>query len=117
MTVLVFWQHDLPTPSCLLSELKEWQYFWKQYTPTLPLPGNLIEYVKYADVDMYPNIRVLLIIGCTHPVSSADLCMACDESSHISETGSWSDERLSGLALITYIMTLTLMLTKCVQSL
>ena len=32
---LQFWQQDLPTPSSLLSELKEWQYFWKQYTPTL----------------------------------------------------------------------------------
>ena len=32
---LPFWQQDLPTPSSLLSELKgEWQYFWKQYTPT-----------------------------------------------------------------------------------
>jgi len=39
---LQFWQQDLPTPSSLLSELKEWQYFWKQYTPTLQLPGNLI---------------------------------------------------------------------------
>ena len=45
----------------------------------LPLPGNLIEYVKYADVDMYPNIRVLLIIGCKHPVSSADLWLATNQ--------------------------------------
>ncbi|PFX11763.1 52 kDa repressor of the inhibitor of the protein kinase [Stylophora pistillata] len=68
---LQFWQQGLPTPSSLLSEVKEWQYFWKQYTPTLQLPVNLIECVKYADEDMYPNIRVLLIIGCTFPVSSA----------------------------------------------
>ena len=46
---LQFWQQDLPTPSSLLSELKQWQYFWKQYTPTLQLPGNLIECGKYAD--------------------------------------------------------------------
>ena len=69
---LQFWQQGLPTPSSLLSELKEWQYFWKQYTPTLQLPGNLIECVKYADEDMYPNLRDLLIIGCTLPVSSAE---------------------------------------------
>ena len=69
---LQFWQQDLPTPSSLLSELKEWQYFWKQRTPTLQLPRNLIECVKYADEDMYPNIRVLLIIGCTLPASSAE---------------------------------------------
>ena len=69
---LKFWQQDLPTSSSLLSELKEWQYFWKLYTPTLQLPGNLIECVKYADEDMYPNIRVSLIIGCTLLVSSAE---------------------------------------------
>jgi len=46
---LQFWQEDLPAPSSLLSELKDSQYFWKQYTPTLQLPGNLIECVKYAD--------------------------------------------------------------------
>ena len=31
-----------------------------------------MECVKYADEDMYPNIRVLLIIGCTLPISSAE---------------------------------------------
>ena len=40
---LQYWQQDLPTPTSLLSELKEWQYLWKQYTPTLQLPpGNLV---------------------------------------------------------------------------
>ena len=39
---LQFWQQDLPTPFSLLSELKERQFLWKQYTPTLQLPGNLI---------------------------------------------------------------------------
>ena len=70
--MMQFWQLDLHTPSSLLSELKEWQYFWKQYTPTLQLPGNLIECLKYADEDMHPNTRVLLIIGRTLLVSSAE---------------------------------------------
>ena len=43
------WQQDLPPPSALLSELNEWQFFWKQRTPKLLLPGNLMECVKYAD--------------------------------------------------------------------
>ena len=33
---LQFWQQDLLDHP--LSELKEWQYFWKQYTSTLQLP-------------------------------------------------------------------------------
>ena len=117
---LQFWQQDLPTPSSLLSELKrEWQYFWKQYTPTLQLPGNLIECVKYADEDMYPNIRVLLIIGCTLPVSSAEAERSFSDLRRIKSylRNRMSDERLSGLHSCTYIMTLTLMLTKSVQSL
>ncbi|CAH3121597.1 unnamed protein product [Pocillopora meandrina] len=83
------------------------------------LPGNLIECVKYADEDMYPNIRVLLIIGCTLPVSSAEAERSFSglrRINHISETGCL----MSGyqdLHSCTYIMTLTLMLTKSVQSL
>ena len=99
---LQFWQQDLPTPSSLLSELKEWQYFWKQYTPTLHLPGNLIGCVKYADEDMYPNIRVLLIIGCTLPVSSAEAERSFSGLRRIKSylRNRMSDERLSGLALM-----------------
>ena len=92
---LQVWQQDLPTPSSLLSELKrEWQYFWKQYTPTLQLPGNLIECVKFADEDMYLRHTSFAYhsIGCTFPVSSAEAERSfsdctCDEPSHISETG------------------------------
>ena len=99
---LQFWQQDLPTPSSLLSELREWQYFWKQYTPTLQLPGNLIECVKYADEDMYPNIRILLIIGCTLPVSSAEAERSFSGLRRIKSylRNRMSDERLSGLALV-----------------
>ena len=33
--------------------------------------GKSYRVVKYAEEDMYPNIRVLLGIGCTIPVSFA----------------------------------------------
>ena len=104
---LQFWQLDLPTPYSLLFELKEWQYFWKQYTPTLQLPGNLIECVKYADEDMWPNIRVLLIIGCTHPVSSAEAERSFSGLRRIKPylKSRMSHERLSGLALMYLILT------------
>jgi len=51
---------------------------------------------------MYPNIRVLLIIGCTLSVSSAE---AARSFSGLRQTKSYlrnrmSDERLSGLALM-----------------
>ena len=99
---LQFWQQDLPTPSSLLSELKEWQYFWKQCTTTSQLSGNLIVCVKYADEDMYPNIRVLLTIGCTLPVSSAEAERSFSGLRRIKSyrRNRKSDERSSGLALI-----------------
>ena len=103
---LQFWQQDLPTVMNIhrpvFSKLKEWQYFWKQYTPTLQLPGNLIECVKYADEDMYPNIRGLLSIGCTLPVSSAEDECSFSGLRRIKSyfRNRMSDERLSGLALM-----------------
>ena len=81
--------------------------------------GKSYRVCKYADEDMYPNIRVLLIIGCTLPVSSAEAgvhSLACDESSHISETGCLMSG-CQNLHSCIYIMTLTLMLMKSVQSL
>ena len=95
---LQFRQQDLPTPSSLLSEFKECQYFWKQYTPTIQLPGNLIECVKYADED----IRLLLIIGCTLAVRSAEAERSFSGLRRIKSylRNRMSDERLSGLALM-----------------
>ena len=72
----------------------------KQYTPTLQLMGNLIACVKYADEDMYPNIRVLPIAGCTLPVSSAEaersFCGFRRINSYLKNR--MSDDPLSGLA-------------------
>jgi len=63
---------------------------------------------------MYPNIRVLLGIGCTLPVSFAEAEILL--LSHVSET----ECLMSGcqdLQSCTYLMTLKFMLTKSVQSL
>ena len=69
---------------------------------TVLLRGNLIKCVKYADEDMYPNISVLLIIGCTLPVSSAEAerSFSCLRRIKSYLRNRMSDERLSGLALI-----------------
>ncbi|CAH3184026.1 unnamed protein product [Porites lobata] len=41
------------------------------HRPLFLLTKTVIECVISAEEDMYPNIRVLLTIGCTLPVSSA----------------------------------------------
>ena len=61
-----------------------------------------MECVKHADEDMYPNIRVLLIIGCTLPVSSAKAERSFSGLRRIKSylRNRMSDEQLSGLALV-----------------
>jgi len=51
---------------------------------------------------MYPNIRVLLIIGCTLPVSSAEAERSFSGLRRIKSylRNRMSDERLSGLAIM-----------------
>ena len=66
------------------------------------IPGNLIECVKHGDEDKYPNTRVLLIIGCTLPISSAKAERSFFGLRRIKShlRNRMSKERLSGLALM-----------------
>ena len=63
---LLFWECDLPSASSLLSELKQWQRFWKLKSESLDniIPADLAHCIHAADEDVFPNIRVLLIIAC-----------------------------------------------------
>ena len=60
---LLFWERDLPSASSLLSELKQWQRFWKLKSESLDniIPADLAHCIHPADEDVFPNIRVLLI--------------------------------------------------------
>ena len=55
---LLFWERDLPNASSLLSELKQWQRFWKLKSESL---DNIIPAIHAADEDVFPNIRVLQV--------------------------------------------------------
>ena len=116
---LQFWQQDFPTLSSLLSELKEWQYFWKQYTPTysyreiLSSVYNMLMRICTPTYEFY----LLLVVPFLLVLPKLNVhSLACDELSHISETGCLMSS-CQDLHSCTYIMTLTLMLTKSVQSL
>ncbi|KAL5463414.1 hypothetical protein EMCRGX_G032308 [Ephydatia muelleri] len=62
-TKLLFWEVDIPTPS------KQWQRYWKNAND---LPTDLHSSLQLTDSDVFPNITVLLIIGCTLPITSAE---------------------------------------------
>ena len=71
---LMFWQIDMPSSSSLLSELKLWQQHWvHRHTLQGEIPSDLHTSLAICDEDIYPNIHVLLKIGCTLPIS---LCEA-----------------------------------------
>ena len=66
-----FWEEDLPTPTAMLTELKEWVAHWEK-RPAQSHPVSLVGCLQHADEDQFPNVKQLLCVGCTLPVGSAD---------------------------------------------
>ena len=98
---LLFWEQDLPAPSSLLSELKLWQQFWMQKAQH-DIPSNISDTLTLTDEDVFPNIRVLLIIGSTLPISSCEAERSFSGLQRIKTylRSSMTTERLAGLALL-----------------
>ena len=65
-----FWEEDLPTPTAMPAELKEWVAHWEKQ-PAQSHPVSL-GCLQHADEDQFPNVKQLLCIGCTLPGGSAD---------------------------------------------
>jgi len=68
---LLFYEDDLPIPTSLRSEVILWHRKWCNVKQDAR-PDNFVEAAKQADWDFYPNVRKLLIIGCTLPVGSCE---------------------------------------------
>ena len=68
---LLFYEDDLPIPTSLRSEIISWHRKWRNVQHDAR-PDNFVEAAKQADWDFYPNVRKLLIIGCTLPVGSCE---------------------------------------------
>ena len=66
-----FLEEDLPTPTTMLAELKEWVAHWEK-RPTQSHPVSLLGCLQHADEDQFPNVKQLLCVRCTLPVGSAD---------------------------------------------
>ena len=66
-----FWEADLPTPTAMLAELKEWVAHWEK-RPAQSHPVSLLGCLQHADEDQFPNVKQLLCFGCTLPVGSED---------------------------------------------
>ena len=96
-----FWEEDLPTPTAMLVELKEWVAHWEKRPPQ-SLPVGLLGCLQHADEDQFPNVKQLLCIGCTQPVRSADAERFFSAFRRIKSylQSRMSQDRLLGLALM-----------------
>ncbi len=95
------YKDDLPSPTCIESELHCWQMKWEQYCKDhgdSSLPRSPTITLKHATT-MFPNIRALVSILCTLPVTS---CSAERSFSGIKTAvrSSMTTERLTGLSLL-----------------
>ena len=96
-----FREEDLPTPTWLLAELKEWVAHWEK-RPTQSHPVSLLGCLQHADEDQFPNVKQLLCIGCTLPAGSVDAERSFSAFRRIKTylRSRMSQYRLSGLALM-----------------
>ena len=96
-----FWEEDLPTPTTMLAELKEWVSQWEK-RPAQSHPVSLLGCLQHADEDQFPNVKQLLCIGCTLPAVSEDAEQSFSAFRRIKTylQSRMSQDRLLGLAVM-----------------
>ena len=98
------YQEDLPSRDCIESELHCWWMKWQQETNEhgpASLPSTLTHALRHATL-MFPNIRALVSILCTFPVTSCSAERSFSALKRIKTAlrSSMRTERLTGLALL-----------------
>ena len=96
----MFWQQDIPSPLGLKNEIKRWQDHWLK--TTVSAPTNLKDCSDFADPDFYPNIRQLLLVGCTLPIGSCEAERSFSVLKRLKSAvrSTMTTDRLSGLAVM-----------------
>ena len=71
---LLFWNSDLQSSSSndLLAQLLEWKRACKKLVENGITPDSLLDTYRITDEDIFPDVKTLLHIGCTLPVSSCE---------------------------------------------
>lgn len=93
------YRNDLPSPETLTTELVIWK---RQFKDAKDLPATLIDTINVCPEKRFPNIFVLLKIGCTLPVTSCSCERGASTLKRLRNymRASMSEERLTGLALM-----------------
>lgn len=94
------YKSDLAQPSVLLAEVERWRYKWQNAEPEQP--ENAIATLPHCNIDLFPNIRRLIQIMATLPVSTATAERSFSTLRRLKTymRSSMLEDRLTGLALI-----------------
>ena len=99
------YRDDLPSPDCISSELDCWRIKWEQHLQEdgrCSLPSTPVVTVRHTS-SMYPNIRALVTILCTLPVTSCSAERSFSGLKRIKTAfrSSMTTQRLTALMLLT----------------
>ena len=66
------------------------------------IPDNLIDTLPLADGDIFPNIRKLILVGCTSPIGSCEAEHSFSALRHVKTylRSTMIEERLAGLTMM-----------------
>ena len=94
-----FYRSDLPNASVFSTEYRMWVRKWKQASS---YPEILIDVLKACDETAFPNIRVLLQLALTLPITSCESERSFSQLKLIktSRRSTMTEDRLSALSLM-----------------
>ena len=98
---LKMYSNDLPSPELVPQEIKHWKLRYEKM-PEDKRPASVASAIKECDPMYFPNLRTLLQIACTLPVTSCE----CERSAstlrrlHNYMRASMGQERMTALALM-----------------
>ena len=102
------YKDDLPSPELIDQELRRWKLKWEGKSVQFQ-PSSCAQTIKKCDFQHFPNISQLLKLACTLPVTSCE----CERSASTLRRlntfmrASMGEERLSALAMIHILLTMT----------
>ena len=101
---LLFWESDLKSSSSndLQAQLYEWKLACGKLTDKGIKPDSLLDTYRITDGDIFPDIKTLLHIGCTLPVTSCEAERSFSGLRRIKSymRSTMNEDRLSALALM-----------------
>ena len=96
-----FYRADLPSPQMLSTEFRHWKSKFASMTSE-KRPCSLHSALQHCDSDAFPNIRELLLIACTLPVTVCENERANSQLKHLKTylRSTMTEQQLSGLAIM-----------------